>query len=292
MISETLELVAKIGILGFVVTSMLSVGMSVTLGQVVTPLRNGRLLGGVLLGNFIAVPALALLLSRLLPLDAHAGTALILLGTMAGAPFIPKLAQMAKGDVAFSVGLMVLLMVVTIGYAPIVLPRVVQGVSVAPWDVAKPLIFLMLLPLAVAMLVRARYPDLAASWSPELARISSMSLLQGFAAIIFVAYDTIFGAIGSWILIGAALLAIGSLVIGWVLSTGSDSTTQRVAAVGTAQRNLSAAQLVAATSFGGETLVLTMVASLAITAVLLFAAAEMGKRAGQPVAAVAAAAAV
>jgi hypothetical protein len=35
-----------------------------------------------------------------------------------------------------------------------------------------------------------------------------------------------------------------------------------------------------------------MVASLAITAVLLFAAAEMGKRAGQPATAVAAAGAV
>jgi predicted Na+-dependent transporter len=199
---------------------------------------------------------------------------------------------MAKGDVAFSVGLMVLLMVVTIGYAPIVLPRLVQGVAVAPWDIAKPLIFLMLLPLALAMLVRARYPDLAANWSLELARISSVSLVLALAAIILVAYDTIFGAIGSWILIGAALLAIGSIVIGWVLSSGIDSATQRVAAVGTAQRNLSAAQLVAATSFGGETLVLTIVASLALTAVLLVAAAEMGKRVDQPVAAVSAPSAV
>ena len=63
MISETLEIVAQVGILVFVVTSMLSVGMSVTLAQVVTPLRNGRLLGGVLLGNFVAVPALAVLLT-------------------------------------------------------------------------------------------------------------------------------------------------------------------------------------------------------------------------------------
>jgi BASS family bile acid:Na+ symporter len=147
----------------------------------------------------------------------------------------------------------------------------------------------MLLPLALAMLVRARYPDHAASWSPELARISSHSLVLAFAAIIFVAYDTIFGAIGSWILIGAALLAIGSIAIGWILSAGSGSATQRVAAVGTAQRNLSAAQLVAATSFGGETLVLTMVASLAITAVLLVAAAELGKRSAQPAAGVGAA---
>ena len=286
MISETLEIVAQVGILAFVVTSMLSVGMSVTLAQVVTPLRNGRLLGGVLLGNFVAVPALAVLLDRLLPLDTPAGTALLLLGTMAGAPFIPKLAQMAKGDVAFSVGMMVLLMVVTIGYAPIILPRVVEGATVAPWDVAKPLVVLMLLPLALAMLVRARYPDLAVNWAPDLGRISSMSLAIAFASIILMAYDEIFGAIGSWIIIGAVLLAIGGIAIGWFLSAGSGPDTQKVAGLGTAQRNLSAALLVAATSFGGDTLVLALVAGLALSIVLFVAAAEMGKRVGQPAAGV------
>jgi predicted Na+-dependent transporter len=286
MLGETLEIVAKVGILGFVVASMLSVGMSVTVQQVITPLRNVRLLGGVLLGNFVAVPVLAVLLARLLPLESAAGTTLILLGTMAGAPFIPKLAQLAKGDVAFSVGLMVLLMVVTIGYAPLVLPRLVQGATVAPWDVAKPLIFLMLLPLALAMLVRARYPGLAVNWEPDLGRISSMSLVIAFAAIILMAYDEIFGAIGSWIIIGAVLLAIGGIAIGWFLSAGSGPDTQKVAGLGTAQRNLSAALLVAATSFGGDTLVLALVAGLALSLVLFVAAAEMGKRVGQPAAGV------
>ena len=89
MLGETLEVVAQVGILAFVVTSMLSVGMSVTVEQVVTPLRNGRLLGGVLLGNFVAVPALAVLLGRLLPLDPPAGTALILLGTCLFAAALP-----------------------------------------------------------------------------------------------------------------------------------------------------------------------------------------------------------
>jgi hypothetical protein len=41
---------------------------------------------------------------------------LILLATAAGAPFLPKLAEVAKGNIAFGVGLMVLLMVVTIIY--------------------------------------------------------------------------------------------------------------------------------------------------------------------------------
>ena len=63
--------------------------------------------------------------------------------TAAGAPFLPKLVQGAKGNVAFGVGLMVLLMVVTIGYMPLVLPFLLPGVQVNPWDIAQSLIVLM-----------------------------------------------------------------------------------------------------------------------------------------------------
>ena len=48
------------------------------------------------------------------PLSEGLSIGLFLFGTAAGAPFLPKLAQVAKGDTAFAVGLMVLLMVVTI----------------------------------------------------------------------------------------------------------------------------------------------------------------------------------
>jgi len=63
------------------------------------------------------------------------------LGTAAGAPFLPKLAQIAKGNLAFGVGLMVLLMVVTVGYLPLVLPILLPGVSVNPAEIARSLFY-------------------------------------------------------------------------------------------------------------------------------------------------------
>ena len=66
---------------------------------------------------------------------------LLLLGTAAGAPFLPKLAQIAKGNLAFGVGLMVLLMVVTVGYLPLVLPVLLPGVSVNPAEIARSLFY-------------------------------------------------------------------------------------------------------------------------------------------------------
>lgn len=73
--------------------------------------------------------------------------------TAAGAPFLLKLAETAKGDVALSVGVMVLLMVV---YMPIVLPLILTGVDVDVWAIARSLIVVMLMPLAVGLIVKAR----------------------------------------------------------------------------------------------------------------------------------------
>ena len=280
MIEDVLQTVAQLGILAFVVTSMLATGTSLTVSQIIDPLRNARLLIGMLLANFVAVPALAFLITRVLPMETPASTTLILLGTMAGAPFLPKLAQAAKGDVAFSVGLMVLLMVVTIAYAPLVVPLLLEGADVAAWDIAKPLLFLMLLPLGVALFCRERYPDLAMGWSPQLASISSTSLTIALAAAAVIAYDEILGAVGSEIFVGTLLLAVGSVGIGWFFATG-DGAVRSVAGLGTAQRNLAPAQLVARTSFGGETMVLTIAASLALSVSLILLASEMGKRAGR-----------
>ncbi|RPI95252.1 MAG: hypothetical protein EHM39_11860, partial [Chloroflexi bacterium] len=93
----------------FVVTSMLSMGLSLTISQILAPLHSGRLVVMALLANFVVVPAAAYLISRVIPLSDPLQIGLLIVGAAAGAPFLPKLAQVAKANVAFAVGLMTLL---------------------------------------------------------------------------------------------------------------------------------------------------------------------------------------
>ena len=60
------------------------------------PLRNVRLVVLSLLANFILMPLGALVLAALLKLDQPLGVGLLLLGSAAGAPFLPKLAQVLQ----------------------------------------------------------------------------------------------------------------------------------------------------------------------------------------------------
>src|SRR3954471_17862984 len=139
----------------FVVSSMLAMGFGLTMSAIVAPLRNWRLVALSLFANFVVMPFVALALARLLRLDESMRIGLLLLGLAGGAPFLPKLAQISRGNLAFAVGLMVMLMVITVGYLPLVLPLLLPGVSVHPTQIAKSLVFLMLVPLSGALVVNA-----------------------------------------------------------------------------------------------------------------------------------------
>ena len=177
MLMELLSKAATVAMLSFVVSSMLAMGAGLTVSQISEPLRNVRLVVLALLANFVVMPLAALALARVLWLDEPFGVGLLLLGCAAGAPFLPKLAELAKGNLAFAVGAMVLLMVVTVGYLPIVLPLLLPGVTVDPWEIARSLLLLMLLPLVIGLVLKARFGDLAARVKPVLDWISNVSLI-------------------------------------------------------------------------------------------------------------------
>jgi BASS family bile acid:Na+ symporter len=89
---EILQKVGDVAVLAYVLSSMLVMGMSQRLSDVVAPLMSPRVLGVALAVNFVAAPLLAFFLSRLIPLQPAHAVGLLLLGGAAGAPFIPKLA--------------------------------------------------------------------------------------------------------------------------------------------------------------------------------------------------------
>ena len=277
MISDVLLTITQVGLLVFIVASMASMGLSLTINQMVEPLRDVRMVLLLLAVNFVAVPIAAIAAARLLPMGDDSATAVIIIGCCAGAPFLPKLALLAKGSPALSVGAMVLLMVATVIYAPIVVPLVVEGAEIDPWDIASSLILFMLVPLGIGLFIKARYADLADSWVGPVGQISSVAMLLGIGAALFVSWQEIVGAIGSWIFIGTIIVLAAGLATGYLAGVGRSKSDKTVLGFATAQRNISAA-IVVATSLGGNVIVLTLVGALVIPIVLILLAAELGKR--------------
>ena len=253
--------------LAFVVSSMLAVGLSLTIKQILDPLRNGKLVLFALLANFVLMPLGALAIARLLRLDQPLGIALLLLGAAAGAPFLPKLAGLAKGNLAFAVGLMVLLMVLTVAYMPLVLPLVLEGVSVDPVNIARSLLFLMLLPLAVGLAVNARFRRVAERMRAPFNRISSVSLILLIVLLLVTKIQNVIALFGTRGILASILFLIAGLGLGWLLG-GPGFGTKGVLALGTAQRNIAAALVVGGKNFDDPN-VLVMIVVVAVVGLLI-----------------------
>jgi BASS family bile acid:Na+ symporter len=276
--AEFFAILAQLSGVLFVVTSMLAMGLSLSVAQILLPLKNLRLVTLALLANFVLVPLLAYAITLVIPLEQSLQIGLIVLATAAGAPFLPKLVQGARGNIAFGVGLMVLLMVVTIIYVPLVLPLLLQGVSVNPWDIAQSLIVLMLIPLAIGLLIKSHSPDSAARWQPVMNKISSLAILILLVVGLGLNASNIVSLIGTGGILALLIFILGCLLIGTLLG-GRDPAERSVMGLGTAQRNISAAIVVAAQNFtAGNTLSFILVASILLLLVLLPTAKRLGRQ--------------
>ena len=260
---------------------MASMGLSLKVAQIVAPLKNVKLVILALVANFVLVPLVAIVITLIIPLDEPVRIGLILLATAAGAPFLPKLAEVAKGSTAFSVGLMVLLMVVTIIYLPLVLPlQLGGGVEVNPLDIAQSVIVMMLIPLAIGLFINARYEETAAKVQPTFGQASNIALLVLTVLGLVLNFRAMIDLVGSLGILAGILFIVVSLVIGFLLGMlGSpDGGLRSVMGLGTAQRNISAALVVAAQNFDSNVITYVMVMAVIGLVVLMPAAGELGRR--------------
>jgi BASS family bile acid:Na+ symporter len=260
--NEIIPILDKIAFLAFVVATMFGTGLKLTVQQIWQPLRNIRLVVLSLLTNFVLVPLFVYLLLQVIPVNEPVKDGLIIMALASGPPALPKLAQIVKGNLAFSTGLMMMLMFGTVFYMPIVLPSVLQGVEVNSWDIAKPLILMMLTPLGIGLLIKAKYEDIALNLQTLTFKISNFGLLLGLGVRLIVHFGEIIVLLKTGVIFVCAIFIIFSFTVGYLLG-GPGIDTQRVLGVGTAQRNFAAALLIGTSNFDDPNVIsVIMVTSL------------------------------
>lgn len=278
MVRDLLSRTADLAVLVFAVTSMLSVGLAHSARQVLGPLRDLWALVRALLANFVLVPLLAIGIIRFWPLDRPLEAGLILVAMTAGAPFVIKLTEVARAEVPLSATLLVLLLPATVVYAPVAVPRVLPEAKVSAGSLAVPLFLTMLLPLAGGLLINTRWPGTARRWAPVARHTSTVTLVVIVLATTLANVPTIITLFSEGAIVPALLLVAGAYVIGYLLG-GRDRDARHVLALGTSQRNIAAATVMATQGFAGnETVVMVVVTSLAGFALLFPVAAVLRRR--------------
>jgi BASS family bile acid:Na+ symporter len=250
---ETLMAIGNLAIYFFVVTSITAMGLNLTVREILDPWKKKWLLTLSLVTNFVIIPLFALFILYLIPLDIDLATGLIIVAAAAGAPSLPKAMDIIGGNVAYAIGLTIVLVLVTLFYMPLMLPYLIPGVSVDESSTALYLIVFMLIPLVATMALRARSPSLALKLHPVMDRISDLSIIAVlliytiglFTSDFSVKAGALLGLEGTFV---AVLFILGSFSIGYVLG-GPELRNREVLAFGTGFRNVSAALVVVAANF-------------------------------------------
>ena len=247
--NEIFEIAFHISLLTFVVGSMVALGLGLTIAQIIAPFKYVKIVIRALIANFIIVPLFAIGLVSVLPVSEGVRIGIILLSLGGGAPFIPMVVATAKSHVASSVGLMVLLLIITIFFMPIVVPIILSGTEVSSWEIARSLVSMMLVPLVIALFVRARFSDFAVRMQPYAVKLTNISVLVMVIAVLFLYTEIIISSAS--ILPIITLFFLGAMMIGYV-SGGRKRHARIVLAVGTGLRNPPVAILVASQNFSTE----------------------------------------
>jgi bile acid:Na+ symporter, BASS family len=258
----------------FVISTMLNVGLTQKPQAILGYLGNRPFVIRMVLANFVAVPLLMVVLLRLVTLAPALEAGLLIFSLGAGAPFLIKLTQRADHHIALGAAVMMLLMVLTVVYMPIVLPMLLGGMTVDAGAVARSLLVQMLLPIAAGMVVARVAWGLAKTVQPWIARLSNIALYVVLAATLLGYLPNMLEIVGTGaIVIGLVVIAAG-FGFGYLAGHGKDHL-EDVGGLGTAQRNTAAGLIVAAGAFTDPNVlvVITLVNTLGIVLLLLLARA-------------------
>lgn len=193
-IDQTYNLVVVV----FTVANLGAMGLELEFRDAVRNLRNPRLVLLTLLWGWVVGPAIALLITAVVPLQPAYAAGLMLISLAPTAPFFPMMVRRARGDMPFAASFMLLTTVATVVLLPLLAPLLVKGVAVSVPALAKPMLLMVLLPLVIGVLIRAVAASVADRLFPLVKKIGSIFLFICLVMTLVLFGDEMLSAVGSF----------------------------------------------------------------------------------------------
>jgi BASS family bile acid:Na+ symporter len=243
---------------------LFSAGLRLSWNEITAALRQNHL-RWVLPLNFILVPAMASGLARWFDLSTPVAAGMLLLAAAPFAPVVPVFARMSRTDLALASVLTGLFPLLSAFLTPIVCElslRPLLGAASLKFSILSILVVLgstITLPLAAGVMVCHCWPRLGRRLLKPFEIISEAA---GTISLVFVtvAEFQIIRQTGWKPLLATMLLSELSFFAGYILS-GPQPAARFVIGLGTANRNIALALLVAVASFPGTPIVAAVVAN-------------------------------
>ncbi len=227
----------------------LAVGLAHRLGDLAAPLRRARLVAAVAVVDVVLVPLLVWGLVRALSVSGDYAIGLLLVGVASAGPLGIVATQLARGDVAIAVALVVALEVANLVAIPLwALVLLPAGTDVPLGRVLATLLALVVAPVVGGMLWRLRSSDRAARLVRPLRSLSVVALAAVVLIVLVRDGDALGETLDERVPLVAVLSVCGAFVLGW-LAGGRLRPRRTATALVTAVRASGPALAIAGTSF-------------------------------------------
>src|SRR5213078_1863697 len=222
-----------------VFTVMLTLGCGIVVGEFRWLWRHPGLVARGLFAVLIAVPALAIVVTRAFDLGRAAQIGIVLMAISPGAPVALRRSLGAGGHRSFAPALQILvalLAVVSMPASIALLDELYAGhASIAPGHVARQIFIAQLLPLGLGIAFRNASPTVAARFAPTLSRLGTIMLI----ALVIISLVDVWRPVvdaGPRIVVTIVTVTVLALAAGHVLG-GPDQSTRTAVAISSAARN-------------------------------------------------------
>jgi BASS family bile acid:Na+ symporter len=217
-----LQHLLNVAIVIFMVGNLLEVGLRLKVPEALAALRNARFVVLTVLWCFVLGPALAVLLTKIIPLAEPNALGLVLLGMAPCSPAIPVMMRTSGGSLAYMSAFMLLAYAGTVVLMPFMVPWLATGFTADPWTIAKPLLFFIALPMLLGVAIRRAAEAVAEKAAPVVKTVTGLNTLLLCAVLLWLYRGDIFSAVGTYA-IGSqilcyALLGLSSYLLGFGLS--------------------------------------------------------------------------
>jgi BASS family bile acid:Na+ symporter len=220
---------------------MLSVGLNLSVQQLLSVWRRPEALARGLLAILILFPVMTFVLLRLLSLPPAVATGFAVLAAAPGPPLLVKRSEMAGGSSAFSASLMLTLGALAVVATPLTLAVFhaffeLETERLSTVSVAGQVAMVQLLPIGLGLVLQRAVPGLAAALKKPVVVLSNI-LFVLMVLVALVPGVSIASQVGLVAFLVAAAMSVGGLAIGHLLGP-PDQHERAAVAVGGIARNV------------------------------------------------------
>lgn len=235
--TDVLTVLLKITVVIFMAGNLLDLGLRLDLKAALEGMRDVRFVTMSLVWSFILGPALAWGLTRVIPLTEPHAMGLILLGLTPCAPLLPMVAEKARGDLNYAATFMLLASVGTVLLMPLAVPLMIEGLTVSAGSIVKPLLLLVVIPLAIGVGIQILRPSTAAQIQLLIKKGTGIDTVVMLLLVVIIYGKGFVGSIGSYAIGTQAVFYLVITAGSYGLGFGMPPHQKAVMSLGLCTRN-------------------------------------------------------